>query len=301
MPENAAEYDRLVLEELNYGSYLQVDALLRLQRPRSEPAHHDEMFFIIIHQSFELWFKEMLHETDLMVASLRAGSVSRALKVIKRLTAILETLCQQIQLLGTLTPVEFAGFREKLGTGSGFQSVQFREIEFAFGLRDPWFFRFLSRDPESLARLRRRFDGPSVYDEFLRALAAGGFVVPPALVARDTSRPHEMNEDLVECLRGLYERPEDHYHWVLLCEALLDFDTLVAKWRAIHVLMVSRTIGGQPGTGGSSGRAFLESRLPLRFFPELWEVRNRFWHGARYGVADVTSEAAQAAARGGAR
>lgn len=277
MSQNAADYDKLVLEELNYNSYLKVPELLELQHPQSDPEHHDEMFFIIIHQSFELWFKEMLHETGLLVQSFRAGQVSRALKVIKRVNAILEALCQQIQLLSTLTPVEFAGFRKGLGTGSGFQSVQYREMEFAYGLRNEWFFQFFEDDEFARERLRRAFDGPSVYDEFLRALAADGHGVPQELVERDTAQPHELHEGLVDCLKELYLKPEDHYHWVLVCEALLDLDTLFSKWRSIHVLMVSRTIGGQKGTGGSSGKAFLESRLPYRFFPELWEVRNRFW------------------------
>ncbi|MBC8328007.1 MAG: tryptophan 2,3-dioxygenase [Planctomycetes bacterium] len=277
MSENAAEYDKLVLEKLNYNSYLRVPELLGLQRPQSDPEHHDEMFFIIIHQSFELWFKEMLHETGLLMEYFRAGQVSRALKVVKRVNAILETLCQQIQLLSTLTPVEFAGFRKGLGTGSGFQSVQFREVEFAFGLRDEWFFQFFEDDDFARGRLRKRFEGPSVYDEFLRALARDGYAVPGGLVTRDTGKPHELDPGLVECLRKLYLEPEDNYHWILVCEALLDLDTLFSKWRAVHVLMVSRTIGGQKGTGGSSGRAFLESRMPYRFFPELWEVRNRFW------------------------
>jgi len=241
------------------------------------------MFFIIIHQSFELWFKEMLHETGLLVEHFRADRVSRALKVIKRINAVLAVLDQKIQLLSTLTPVEFAGFRQGLGTGSGFQSVQFREMEFAYGLRDEWFFRFFEDDEFATRRLRRAFEGPSVYDEFLRALAREGLPVPAELVERDLSRPHQLHEGLVDCLRELYLKPEDHYHWVLVCEALLDLDTLFSKWRATHVLMVSRTIGGQKGTGGSSGRAFLESRLPFRFFPELWEVRNRFWGGEREG------------------
>ncbi len=277
MSQASPNYERLVLEELNYNSYLRVPELLALQYPQSDPPHHDEMFFIIIHQSFELWFKEILHETDLLAVSLREGSVSRALKVVKRINAILETLCAQIQLLATLTPVEFAGFRSGLGTGSGFQSVQYREMEFAYGLRDPWFFRFFDQDAFARGRLQARYEQPSIHDEFLRALAAAGHPVPKELLERDTSRPHELNGGLVDCLEHLYSTPEDNYHWVLLCEALLDLDTLFAKWRSIHVLMVSRTIGGQPGTGGSSGREFLESRLPHRFFPELWEVRNRFF------------------------
>lgn len=277
MEEARAEYGKLRFEELNYGSYLKIPELLRLQELRSRPQHHDEMFFIVIHQSFELWFKEVLHELDLMGEHLAAGSVSRALKTVKRVNGILDCLGQQIQLLATLTPVEFAGFRSALGAGSGFQSLQFREIEYACGLRDDFFREFFRRWPESAARLEARAAAPSVYDHFLRALARAGHPVPRAVLERDVRRSHELDAGLVQALRELYERPKDEYHWVLLAEALLDLDTAWSRWRAVHVLMVSRTIGGQTGTGGSSGAAFLESRLKLRFFPELWEVRNALW------------------------
>lgn len=277
MDEARAEYGKLRFEELNYGSYLRLPELLALQRQRSQPPHHDEMFFIVIHQSFELWFKEALHELDLLGEHFALGSVSRALKTIKRVNGVLECLVQQIQLLSSLTPVEFAGFRAALGAGSGFQSLQFREIEFACGLRDEFFLEFFARWPESAERLRRRAESPSVYDHFLGALARGGHPVPQRILQRDVRRTHELDRELVELLRALYQRPKDEYHWVLLCEALLDLDTTWSKWRAVHVLMVTRAIGGQSGTGGSSGAAFLESRLKLRFFPELWEVRNALW------------------------
>lgn len=271
------EYGKLRFEELNYGSYLMVPELLALQELRSRPRHHDEMFFVVIHQSFELWFKEILHELDLMGEHLNAGSVSRALKTVKRVNAILACLVQQIQLLATLTPVEFAGFRAALGAGSGFQSLQFREIEYLCGLRDEFFQRFFERWPASAARLRKRASEPSVYDRFLRALAREGRAVPRSVLERDLARSPELTPALVETLRDLYQEPKEHYHWVLLCEALLDLDTAWSQWRAVHVLMVTRTIGGQAGTGGSSGAAFLESRMKLRFFPELWEVRNSLW------------------------
>lgn len=277
MDEALGEYGKLRFEELNYGSYLKIPELLSLQRLRSRPAHHDEMFFVVIHQSFELWFKEILHELDLMGEHLDAGSVSRALKTVKRVNAILACLGQQIQLLATLTPVEFAGFRSALGAGSGFQSLQFREIEYVCGLRDAFFVQFFERWPESAARLRRRAAEPSIYDRFLRALAKEGHPVPAEVLGRDVSANPELRPELVAVLRDLYLHPKERYHWVLLCEALLDLDTAWAGWRAIHVLMVTRTIGGQAGTGGSSGAAFLESRLKLRFFPELWEVRNALW------------------------
>ncbi len=272
-----AEYGKLRFEELNYSSYLKIPELLALQEQRSRPPHHDEMFFIVIHQSFELWFKEVLNELDLLGEHLAAGSVSRALKTVKRVNGILECLVQQIQLLSTLTPVEFAGFRAALGAGSGFQSVQFREIEFACGLRDEFFEQFFARWPESAERLRVRAAAPSVYDHFLRALAGAGHPVPREVLDRDVRRAHALHPGLVTLLCDFYQRPKDEYHWILLAEALLDLDTTWSKWRAVHVLMVTRTIGGQTGTGGSSGAAFLESRLKLRFFPELWEVRNALW------------------------
>jgi len=277
MDPKASDYDRLRIEELNYNSYLKVPELTNLQDLQSRPPHHDEMFFIVIHQSFELWFKEVLHEVDLLMAYLTAGHVSRTLKVLKRITSIMECLCQQIQLLSTLTPEEFAGFREALGTGSGFQSVQFREVEFVCGLRDPWFFQFFEGRPEELERLQSRFQSPSVYDIFLRAMAKDGYAVPEKVLQRDVATEHELNDDLVEIFRQLYQDPKENYHWILSCEALLDLDTLWAKWRAVHILMVTRTIGGKKGTGGSKGGEFLESRLKLRFFPELWEVRNADW------------------------
>ncbi|NQU50242.1 MAG: tryptophan 2,3-dioxygenase [Planctomycetes bacterium] len=277
MSQRLADYDRLKLEELNYNSYLKVPELTSLQHLRSNPIHHDEMFFIVIHQSFELWFKEMLHEVDLLAANFTKGEVARSLKVLKRVQAIMACLTQQIQLLGTLTPDEFAGFREALGTGSGFQSVQFREMEFACGQRDPWFFQFFEARPEERARLEARFNSPSLYDYFLRAMAADGFNVPESLLNRDLNTTHQLNDDLVILLRDLYQDPGSAYHWVLACEALLDLDNEWSNFRSAHILMVSRTIGGKKGTGGSSGVPFLESRLSLRFFPELWEMRNSDW------------------------
>lgn len=277
MNERLADYDRLKLEELNYNSYLKVPELTSLQHLRSEPAHHDEMFFIVIHQSFELWFKEMLHEAGLMAELFKKGDIGHSLKVLKRIQGIVTCLTQQIQLLGTLTPKEFAGFREALGTGSGFQSVQFRVMEFTCGQRDAWFFQFFEGRPDELARLKEAFSSPSVYDLFLHAMAREGYPVPKEVLERELTETHQMNDALVEVFRDLYEEPGDNYHWVLACEALLDLDTMWSNFRSAHILMVSRTIGGKKGTGGSSGVPFLESRLPLRFFPELWEVRNAEW------------------------
>ena len=188
MDEARGEYGKLRFEELNYGSYLRIPELLALQQLRSKPPHHDEMFFIVIHQSFELWFKEVLHELDLLGEHLAAGSVSRALKTVKRVNAILDCLVQQIQLLATLTPVEFAGFRSALGAGSGFQSLQFREIEFTCGLRDDFFVEFFGRWPESAARLRSRASGSTPGAKCDARAAAPAMLTTPT--ARNTINPN---------------------------------------------------------------------------------------------------------------
>jgi tryptophan 2,3-dioxygenase len=260
----------------DYASYLLIDDLLRLQRPIT-PGAHDELLFIVVHQAYELWFKLILHELVRARDELVAGSPAAALPRLRRVAAVWRVLLAQLDVLETMGPEGFLEFRDPLAPASGFQSLQFREIEYVCGLRDDFFQQFFERWPESAERLRARAAAPSVYDHFLRALAREGNAVPAAVLARDVRHTHELTPALVETLRRLYQEPREQYHWVLLCEALLDLDTAWSRWRAVHVLMVSRTIGGQSGTGGSSGAAFLESRLKLRFFPELWEVRNALW------------------------
>lgn len=267
------DYKNLELKELNYNSYLKVPELLSLQHLLSDPPHHDEMFFIIIHQAAELWFKLMRHETAAMVEDFRADSVSRALKKLRRIVGVMDLMVKQINLLNTLTPVEFAGFRDKLNPASGFQSIQFRMIEFTYGIREGFFLKFFDREPAKKAELEKILREPSVYDEFLRALDRAGYRVPPELLNRDLSQPWKESPELAQALKSVYEKPQDNYHWVLLFETMLDFDEKFAVWRSVHMLMVARTIGMKPGTGGSAGYKFLESRAPFRFFPELWNVR----------------------------
>lgn len=259
-------------EKLNYNSYLKVPELLKLQHPLSEPAHHDEMFFIIIHQAAELWFKLMLHETEALIAAFRAPLISRALKILRRLNSIMELQVQQINLLGTLTPVEFAGFRDQLRPASGFQSLQFRLLEFAFGLREEYFMSFFAKEPAYVEELRKWQGRPSVAEEFMACLRKHA-PKPPGAASPDVSG--DAHESFLAQLLYLYENPGENYHWVLLCEALVDFDEAFAKWRAVHILMVGRTIGQKAGTGGSSGYKFLQGRAEHRFFPELWELRSR--------------------------
>lgn len=268
----ASSKEGLKLEKLNYNSYLKVFPLLSLQHELSEPPHHDEMFFIIIHQAAELWFKEMLHETEALIKAYRENSISRALKVLRRLTGIMDLQVRQINLLSTLTPVEFAGFRDHLMPASGFQSMQFRLIEFAYGIREEFFLKFFEGMPEAGAALRQWMSRPSVYDEFISCLSQHAPRGKATEAAQD-SDSRNRGEKIITQLREIYENPGENYHWVLLCEAMLDFDEKFAQWRSTHALMVDRTIGRKKGTGGSSGYEFLQSRMEYRFFPELWTVR----------------------------
>ncbi|MGZ3661652.1 MAG: tryptophan 2,3-dioxygenase [Bdellovibrionota bacterium] len=269
------DYKNLELKELNYNSYLKVPELLGLQHLLSDPPHHDEMFFIIIHQAAELWFKLMRHETAAMVEDFRADSVSHALKKLRRIVGVMDLMVKQINLLNTLTPVEFAGFRDKLNPASGFQSIQFRMIEFTYGIREEFFLKFFEKDPEKKAELERIRKTPAVYDEFLGALDRAGYKVPASLLTRDVSQPWVESPELVQVLKSVYEKPEANYHWVLLFETMLDFDEKFAIWRAVHMLMVARTIGMKQGTGGSAGYKFLAGRAEYKFFPELWAVRTQ--------------------------
>jgi tryptophan 2,3-dioxygenase len=284
MEKDHAAKDHLRLEKLNYNSYLKVFELLNLQKELSVPPHHDEMFFIVIHQAAELWFKLMLHETEALITAFRENSISRALKVLRRLTAIMDLQVRQINLLSTLTPVEFAGFRDHLMPASGFQSMQFRLIEFAYGIREDFFLKFFENMPEAKAALEGWLERPSVCDEFIACMKnhapqpkfqptiAATAAAPAGASAYDAEK---LDEELLGQLREIYENPGENYHWVLLCEGLLDFDEKFAMWRNAHGLMVTRTIGRKRGTGGSSGYQFLQSRMEYRFFPELWAIRSR--------------------------
>ena len=267
------EKQNLAYKDLNYNSYLKIPELLGIQQELSDPPHHDEMFFIIIHQATELWFKELLHESGLLVKAFKNGAVSQALKVLKRNCAIMELLEKQINLLSTLTPVEFAGFRDKLMPASGFQSIQFRQFEFTYGLKDDFFLNFFPEESEMWSTLTVLKKKPTVYDAFFQALTKEGYEVPKSVLNRDVSKAYESNSEVIALLKGIYEKPKDNYHWVLLLEALADFDEKVMKWRSTHILMVERTIGKKMGTGGSTGYEFLRKRLEYRFFPEVWELR----------------------------
>lgn len=252
---------------LSYGSYLKVDELLGLQRPLSTPPHHDEMLFIVIHQVYELWFKQLLHELDAAASALDRDDLPRVGKHFRRIHAIQRLLEQQVDILETMTPQEFNQFRDHLNPASGFQSVQFRELEFACGVRRTDVLQWIELDDAQRARLERRLHAPSLYDRVKALLARRGFAV-------------DNSDALIESYRRIYSHEAENYDLYLLLEQLIEFDERFLLWRGRHVRMVERMIGQKPGTGGSPGAKYLEGTLAHRFFPELWAVRTYLGEGA---------------------
>jgi tryptophan 2,3-dioxygenase len=255
---------------LTYASYLKLDELLGLQRPVSDGPEHDETLFIIIHQVYELWFKEMLHELEHLNALLEARDAPRALHTLKRVLTVLKVVVAQIDVLETMTPLEFLSFRDRLETGSGFQSFQFRELEFLLGRKDR---KALERYPaggDHRARLEARLAAPTVWDAFLRYLAAEGYAVPKAQLGRDVTRPIEASLEIQLLLIKVYR---SNPIAASVCERLVDLDEGIQEWRYRHVKMVQRTIGTRRGTGGSAGAEYLMTTLNQPAFPDLWAIR----------------------------
>jgi tryptophan 2,3-dioxygenase len=257
-------------EPVSYWSYLALDELLAAQRPRSD--EHDELLFIVIHQVSELWFKQLLHELGHLQARLAAGDASAALGTLRRVLAILKTLVGQMDVLETLTPRQFASFRERLGPASGFQSAQFRELEAVLGARDE---RVLILHPagtaahEAIAAAMRR---PALFDSLLAHLAGAGYPVPDSALARDVTTAAEPDPAVQDVLLAVYA---DEGLPAQLCERLVDLDEGVQEWRYRHVKLIERTIGHKAGTGGSAGADFLRRTLFRPAFPDLWAVRSR--------------------------
>jgi tryptophan 2,3-dioxygenase len=261
---------------LTYSSYLKIDELLSLQEPRSEGPEHDEMLFIVIHQVYELWFKQTLYELDRLVTLFRRGTTTDRgatadiLSTQRRVLTILKTMVAQIDVLETMTPSEFSSFRTRLESASGFQSPQFRELEFLLGLRRRGMLTHHRENPAAMARLERRLAEPTLYQAFLEYLRSCGSVIPDeAFAPYDDGGPIEMPE-IREALLLIYRF--DH-RLTQVCEHLLDFDEGLQEWRYRHVKMVERTIGTKQGTGGSSGVAYLRSTLFQPAFPDLWAIR----------------------------
>ena len=256
---------------VTYSSYLKLDELLALQQPLSEGPEHDETLFIVIHQIYELWFKELLHEVDYLKALLARQDTPRALHTLKRVLTILKVVVAQIDVLETMTPLEFLTFRARLESGSGFQSFQFRELEFVLGMKNPDALTRYPAGSETRRRLERRLADATLWDSFLRFLAAKGHPVPADLLARDMTRSVEPAPALKPILIDIYRRDP-----VLtsLCERLVDLDEGIQEWRYRHVKMVQRTIGTKHGTGGSEGASYLMTTLNKPIFPDLWAIRS---------------------------
>lgn len=247
-------------EQLSYGSYLQVDKLLALQQPLSSPPHHDEMLFIIIHQVYELWFKQLLHEIGAVMRDLAAGELLWVAKHFKRIDTIQRLIETQVDILETMTPHEFNAFRDNLNPASGFQSLQFREIEFMAGLRNTETLKHIQMDEAQRARLERRLAEPSLYDLLKEYLCGRGFAAAT-------------HDELIASFRTIYSGNKDYHDVYMLLEELIEFDERFLLWRGRHIRMVERMIGARRGTGGSLGASYLATTLENRFFPELWEVR----------------------------
>jgi tryptophan 2,3-dioxygenase len=257
---------------VTYANYLQLDELLSLQQPRADGPEHDELLFIVIHQVYELWFKELLHELDRVAALLTSDEPHRAQHTLKRILTILKVLVAQLDILETMTPLEFLSFRSRLEAASGFQSDQFRQIEFVLGAKSETAIARFAAGSRARAALERRYREPTLWDAFLHYLAREGYPVTAAHLTRDVTAPVTPSPEIQDILVNAYRRDAKTQG---ICERLVDLDEGFAEWRYRHVRMVERTIGVKPGTGGSSGAAYLRGTLGQNLFPDLWEIRSR--------------------------
>jgi len=257
----------------SYADYLGLARLLSAQHPRSAPPHHDEMLFIVQHQVSELWFKLIIHELGGAIAGLKADRVDLTLKILARVKQVQRQLFEQWAVLETLTPSEYLEFRHVLGPASGFQSRQYRTVEFLLGNKNADTLVVFKHAPAELALLEAALDAPSLYDEFLAWLARRGHQVPRSCLERDVREPHRETPELVPVFKHIYEHRHAHWDAYHLCEQLVDVEESFQLWRFRHMKTVERIIGWRRGTGGSSGVGFLKQALELTFFPELLKVR----------------------------
>lgn len=269
------EITRDFSRQMSYGDYLHLDTLLSAQVTLSDPPQHDELLFIVQHQTSELWLKLLVHELRSARALLAADDLAPALKRLARIKHVQHTLTEQWSVLATMTPSEYAALRPFLASSSGFQSHQYREVEFLLGNKNADMVRVFAHDPVRRAELETLLHEPSLYDEFLALLARRGLPVPLEVLTRDVSKPYRSHPGVVDVYASIYADP--HAHWGLYetCEELVDVEDNFQQWRFRHLQVVQRTIGHKTGTGGSSGVDFLRRALDLTFFPELFEVRTR--------------------------
>lgn len=259
--------------KLSYASYLKLDEILSAQSPLSSPEHHDEMLFIIQHQTSELWMKLVIHELTAAIGHVQRDQLEPTFKILARVKHIQRMLFEQWAVLETLTPTEYAQFRSVLGRASGFQSHQYRTIEFLLGNKDANAIRVFEHLPNLHGELKRILHSPSLYDEFLRHLSRRGMAIPSSAIERDWSLSYEANPELLPTFKAIYDHPEKHWDAYEMCEKLVDVEQQFALWRFRHMKTVERVIGFKTGTGGSSGVAFLREAVFQRMFPELWDVR----------------------------
>ncbi|MEG3192004.1 tryptophan 2,3-dioxygenase [Lysobacter sp. D1-1-M9] len=271
---------------MSYAGYLHLDRLLSAQQRLSDPPHHDEMLFIVQHQVSELWMKLMIHELRAAQALLRNDELGACQKIFARCKAILRQLTAMWSVLETLTPSEYMQFREILGPSSGFQSLQYRTIEFLLGNKNAAMLKVFAHDAAAAQELKAALDSPSLYEEALMYLARRGHAVPAHQLERDWSQPHVSDPALLPVFQRIYQDTESHWAEYHLCEDLVDLETQFQSWRFRHMRTVMRIIGFKPGTGGSSGVGFLRQALDLTFFPELFEVRTLIGAGPAYGAPE---------------
>lgn len=277
MADNPRQFEESIHTDLSdrmdYAGYLYVDAMLELQKPLSSPEHHDEMLFIIQHQTSELWMKLIIHELSAAIEFLKQNALEPCFKILARIKNIQRILFEQWAVLETLTPTEYMEFRDVLGNASGFQSYQYRMIEFLLGNKDRQAVSVFRHKPEIHAQLTAALEAPSIYDEFLRHLHRKGMAVPKEAIERDWSESRDLDEGVVEVFAVIYQNPELHWDAYEMAEKLVDVEEHFALWRFRHMKTVERIIGHKTGTGGSSGVSFLRKAIDFRLFPELWQVR----------------------------
>ena len=253
---------------VTYSGYLRLDQLLSAQQPRS--SEHDELLFIVIHQIYELWFKQLLHELGKLQAELSAGGSTHAMRTLRRALAIMKIVVAQLDVLETMTPTQFTRFRDWLGTSSGFESAQFRELEAVLGRREEMMVASYAEGSPERGRVMAAMSRPSVFDSFARYLAGQGYDVPADILDRDVTAPLAATDAMQQVLKRVYD---DDTEAAAVCELLVDLDEGLQEWRYRHVKMVQRTIGGRPGTGGSAGADYLTTTLGKPTFPDLWAMR----------------------------
>jgi tryptophan 2,3-dioxygenase len=260
-------------DRMTYGGYLQLDKLLSAQVPLSNPPHHDEMLFIIQHQTSELWFKLILHELRAAIGFVRRDELEPTFKILARVKHIQAQLVSQWAVLETLTPSEYGEFRHVLGPASGFQSLQHRLIEFMLGNKDRRMLSVHEQDAAAQTELLAALQSPTLYDEFLRYLARRGKPIPSAVLDRDVSAPHRSDAGVRAVIREIYEKPAENWDAYEMCEKLIDVDEQQSLWRFRHVKVVQRIIGWKRGTGGTAGVDYLKKLVDVLLFPDLWDVR----------------------------